>query len=351
MHLKYKILILVWLAVFVVAGIHYFTKTRSLTLSQHVYSQTVCQDATSTSTRTCFSDYYVELVKKYGAPAAIEDIKKRAEENSFVSGDCHPLMHIIGETASENYQTVSDAFRYGDSYCWSGYYHGAMEGFVARIGEDKIGAEINSICADVPGKNTYSFDYYNCVHGLGHGIMELKGDELFDSLKTCDSLSGRWEQESCYSGIFMENIVSNERLGSSKYLKPDQPLYPCTAVADPYKRSCYLGQTSYALEVSNYNFYRVFKLCTEVEQPNRDICFQSLGRDSANQARHDSAETKSTCEIASDANDKKNCIDGAVKEFISFYHSDKEAKEFCSLLDQTDKETCLTTAVKYYTLF
>ena len=40
-----------------------------------------------------------------------------------------------------------------------------------------------------------------------------------------------WERQSCYSGVFMQNIVAN---GSGMHkavdLKPSDPIYPCDAV-------------------------------------------------------------------------------------------------------------------------
>ena len=39
-----------------------------------------------------------------------------------------------------------------------------------------------------------------------------------------------------------------------KYLKNDDPMYPCTAVEGKYKEQCYLMQTSQALSVESYDF-------------------------------------------------------------------------------------------------
>jgi hypothetical protein len=222
---------------------------------------------------------------------------------------------------------------------------------VGRIGEEKLPQELNTICADIPGKESYNFDYYNCVHGLGHGIMELKADNLFDSLKMCDNLTGDWEQQSCQSGVFMENIISYDHLGTSNYLRKDEPLYPCTAVDGKYKFQCYLGQTSYALQVTNYNFPKIFDLCATVAEPFRDVCNQSIGRDAANQASHDAERTKALCYIPTDQNDRTNCIVGAVKEIISYYHSDKQAQDFCKVLDDKDQAGCLSTGEQYYKVF
>ncbi len=312
------------------------------TTTPYVYDSSTCK--TSATPYVCFADYYKKIVSNYGSEIAIKDVKQRYTENPVVVSQCHPIMHVIGQEASKSYSTVSEAYEHGDNFCWSGYYHGIMEGVVRRIGEKNLPTALNTICDDISGKDRYSFDYYNCVHGLGHGIMELSDDAVFDSLKMCDNLTGNWEQNSCYGGVYMENIIAADYNGSSEYLKPKDPMYPCTAVADKYKSQCYLGQSSYALEVSGYDFSKLFPMCAAIAQPYRDICNQSIGRDAANQASHVSLATKKTCSLTTNENDRI----GAVKEIISYYHTNDQAKDFCNVLDDPDKTECLQVGEQYY---
>lgn len=314
------------------------------------YKSSLCQ-TTADKHFTCLETYYQDLVKNYGVDIAFNDIKQRSNQDSYVLAQCHPIVHVIGQEASKSYKTVSEAYLHGDSYCWSGYYHGILEGFIGRIGRANLPSQLNMVCADIPGKETYNFNYYNCVHGIGHGLMETSQDEVFDSLHLCDNLTGSWEQLSCYSGVFMENIIADGKNHTTKYLKPDQPLYPCNVVEQKYKDQCYLGQTSYALQVTGFDFKKVFDLCSQVEMPLRNTCNQSMGRDAANQAHHDAVVTKNTCSLASDPNDRANCIIGAVKEIISYYHAIEQATDFCNILEDTDKTTCQQTADSYYRNF
>ncbi len=317
------------------------------------YDNTVCQS--STNSYGCFVDFYKTLTKDKGATVAIDDIKQRSAKNPSVLSDCHPLMHVIGREAANAYTQTSDAFLHGDAFCWSGYYHGIMEGMVLKMGKANLFSQLNNICSDIPGKANYSFDYFNCVHGLGHGIMALSDDEVFDSLKSCDILTGDWEKQSCYGGVYMQNIIDSTNVADTdnvvKYLKPSEPLYPCTAVDAKYKGQCYLSQTSYALQVTGYDYKKVFDLCATVENPYRAICNQSMGRDVANQARHEAEKTKAMCNITTNADDVSNCVIGAVKEIISYYHSDKEALAYCNILDGEDKTICTDTAHSYYRQF
>jgi len=300
---------------------------------------------------SCYEKYYENLAQEKGIVAAFADLKERYNGSAYVRSQCHPLTHVIGHVAVELYPEVSLAYTHGDSFCWSGYYHGVMEGIIGKVGKFAVVEKLDSICSGIPGKTTYSFDYYNCVHGLGHGLMALTFNELFDSLKICDNLQGLWEKQSCYGGVFMENVIVDNKNHFTKYLKPEEPLYPCNAVEDKYKSSCYMMQTSYMLKVTGSDFKKVFELCSSAENGYQNLCYQSLGRDASGRSLSNAEVTKVTCELGSGYEQQSNCIIGAVKDFISYYHSDAQAKHFCEILSPAQNQICLDTASSYYKSF
>ena len=192
---------------------------------------------------------------------------------------------------------------------------------------------------------------YNCVHGIGHGAMYINGNELFVSLETCDKLQDGWERSSCWGGVFMENVIADNRNHFTKYLKPDDPLYPCNATKDEQKSTCYLMQTSYMLKLKGGDFTAVFALCDTVGETYINTCYQSLGRDASGWTISDQVRTKSYCLLGPDERAKLNCVIGAVKDFISYHHSDVEANSFCNSLDENLKNICLSTSEVYYRSF
>jgi hypothetical protein len=119
-----------------------------------------------------------------------------------------------------------------------------MEAIIVEMGIESVPKELNSICSNLPGRDTRSFNYYNCVHGLGHGLMYVEGHNLFKALELCDKLTDDWDSESCYGGVYMENVIANGKDHISKYLKEDDLLYPCNVVDEKYKQQCYLMQSS-----------------------------------------------------------------------------------------------------------
>lgn len=309
----------------------------------------LCEGA-DTNNFDCYERHYQDLVARDGIPAAFADLKARYGVNGFVRAQCHPLTHVIGRAAAETYGTVGEAYKDGDGYCWSGYYHGVLESFADRIGLAELPKEMDAVCASVTGKERYSFDYYNCVHGMGHGVMALTQTELFQSLSLCDNLTGHWEQISCASGAYMENVIVDGLNHKTKYLDPARPLYPCDESPEKYKATCYLMQTSYMLKINGGNFKTTFEWCRDAGEQYAATCWQSLGRDASGRSTSDVARTKATCLLGENYAEQSNCVIGAVKDFISYFHADAEAKELCEALPTDLQSVCRSTAADYYRL-
>lgn len=312
-----------------------------------------CDSPDTMSSFDCWQRRYQAMVNTVSPEAAFKDFKSQYETNVYVKSNCHQLGHVIGRTAALKFSTLAETYKHGDDFCWSGYYHGATETIAQKIGKDKIVRELPNICQDFFKTGAYNFDHYNCVHGMGHGLMAVQDGELFVSLEDCDAYTDSWERQSCYGGVFMENVMNEINPGkSTAYLKQDDPLYPCTAVKDKYKEQCYLMQTSHALMVVNQDYAKVFELCSTVDRPFNDTCYQSLGRDVSGQSSSDQARTVELCMQGPDENAKRNCFTGAVKDFISYHHSDKQGLAMCQAIpDAGLSADCTSIARAYYSTF
>ncbi len=304
----------------------------------------------------CYQERYQALVRDSGAKAAFEDLKDEYAKNEFVKSQCHQLTHVIGRAAAETYGDLPATYGQGDSFCWSGYYHGAMEAVVAQTGPDKILEEAGTLCAGPRENQNHSFYHYDCAHGLGHGFMGIQENELFESLEMCDALTDGWEKEPCYAGVFMQNMMAQDDPSHpSKYLEVDQPFYPCTDVEARYKNECYRIQTGHALLTQGNDLARVFDLCASVEDDPRPACYQGLGGYAAVQSIQqnvtDAARTESTnklCMLGGNYEARSNCSIGAVKSFVYYYRSDAQARALCEALEADLRATCLETAEEYY---
>jgi hypothetical protein len=306
----------------------------------------------------CYQQRYQNLVHSYGVEAAFAQLRGEVAKDKFANSNCHELSHAIGRATVDLYSgDMPTVYSHGDTFCGSGYYHGAMESVVARIGPDAILENANTLCNDLSGHQMYSVYHYNCAHGLGHGFMGIKGNELYDALRTCDALTDSWERNRCYGGVFMENVIDkDDPEHPSKYLKADQPLYPCDVVGNDYKNECYQRQTSYALQTQDNDFSKVFDLCAKVDDDFRQACYQGLGWDALVQSlKQDNSDeatngsTRTLCSLGRDYEARFNCVVGAVDYFIRNYYSDSQAKSFCGYLSADLRAPCLQEAEEYYT--
>jgi hypothetical protein len=304
----------------------------------------------------CIQQRYQDLVRNLGVEAAFAELQGEMATNNFISSHCHQISHVIGRVAADIYGDIPNTYSHGNSFCGSGYYHGALETIVAKIGPDRIFEEIDSLCADLGEHPEHSLFHYNCAHGLGHGFMGIQENDIFDSLETCDALSDSWERERCYGGVFMENVITkDEREHPSKYLKAASPLYPCDAIESRYKNECYQRQTSYALQTQGNDFVRVFDLCRRVEDGFSSPCYQGLGWDasvqSLKQTDNNAAinqSTKDLCMLGGEYEARFNCIVGAVEYFVRHYYSDAQPKVFCETLTAGLRAVCLQEVEEYY---
>jgi len=301
----------------------------------------------------CYEERYRAIVAGQGVAAAFADLKAGYGTDPEMQRLCHAITHAIGQAAVAKYGDVAEAFRHGDNACGSGYYHGVMQGFALTRGRANLLSDLDAVCAAVPGRERRSLDYFNCVHGLGHAIMAVRNDALFDALHDCDGLTGAMEQNACVNGVFMENLIVDGAHGGhySQYLNPSEPLYPCTAVAEKYKAECFDMQTSYALGAVQGDFAQVFALCAAVGAPFRSNCYQSLGRDAATVSRDQVGPTVATCRLGRDPEQRSYCVLGAVLDFVYYYHSDVQAKQFCAAVEPILKNRCSAAITKIVSRF
>ena len=74
------------------------------------------------------------LVKRDSAARAMRAFKADYRRDATVRAECHDLTHVIGRAAGKRYRDVARAYRDGDRFCGSGYFHGVVEEIVGESG-------------------------------------------------------------------------------------------------------------------------------------------------------------------------------------------------------------------------
>jgi hypothetical protein len=284
---------------------------------------------------TCAAQRYAALVKSDSAARAMRAFEADYRRDGTVRAQCHDLTHVIGRAAGQKYRNVARAYRDGDRFCGSGYFHGVVEEIVGSSGGR---LDANQVCAELRSHKPRSVDHFNCAHGLGHGFMRVRDDAVRAALRDCDRLRSGFERENCYAGVFMQNVM-NESSGDSQLLDPDRPLSTCDRLPSRYGEACLERQVLYALERTRGDFRGVFGLCAQTRAGSRTECIRRVGGAAAElnlSSRPDVASqaqgTAQLCGLAPDAATARRCAEGAVGQFVYYYDGTAEAKALCRAL-------------------
>jgi mono/diheme cytochrome c family protein len=286
---------------------------------------------------TCLEQAFGNLAYEKGPKPALAEFDRRIAADPEVERNCHRIAHMIGAAALVRYEgRVGKAFAEGSASCWSGYYHGILERAFRDVEPDDLAATARSLCDDPDVRRT-AFIAYQCVHGLGHGLMIYTGYDLPRSLEVCDGLATSWDQTSCTGGVFMENLSSSYGI-TSKWLRDDDPLYPCTVVAERHKLYCYLMVTSRILPLVGWDYAKAAEWCRKAETGWVATCFQSLGRDASGQTRGDVPQILAICAKGGDM--ARECVYGAARDLTSQDSGPARAAGLCAKADAGHRSYC-----------
>jgi mono/diheme cytochrome c family protein len=284
----------------------------------------------------CFEQAFGNLAYAEGPKRALAVFAEKIETDPTVRV-CHRIAHAVGAGGLAHYEgDVGPAFADGSAVCWSGYYHGILERAFAGVSEEDLPAVSRRLCSSGQVRRS-DFVAYQCVHGLGHGLMIFTNYDMPLSLETCDALTTPWDQTSCTGGVFMENLQTSYGT-RSKWLRDDDPLYPCPTVAERHKLYCYLMVTSRILDVVGGDWQKTVNWCHKAEPSWVATCFQSLGRDASGRSLQDSAEIIRICALAKDM--AGQCIYGAARDITSMDAGAQRSAGLCSTAPMRHRAAC-----------
>jgi cytochrome c553 len=285
----------------------------------------------------CYEQAFANISYKDSPKAALDLFDQKIKTPGPIEADCHRIAHAIGGGALKHYNgNVGQAFVAGRPSCTSGYYHGILERAFLGIAPSQLGSAARKFCAD-PVIRKSEFIAYQCVHGLGHGLMIYTGYDLPLSLHTCDKLQNAWDGTSCTGGVFMENYQSSYGV-QSRWLKNNDLLYPCDSVAQRYKYYCYDLVTARILPKVGYNWTKAAKVCRRSEPGWVKVCFQSLGRDASGFTRLDPVRILRICKVGGDM--ARECVYAAAKDMTYTDVSARRAKGLCNTAPTGLRDYC-----------
>ena len=314
----------------------------------------------------CYEPLVLSLLSTAGVEGAMGLVDRLAELDTDVKRDGHVYAHAIGISAYQTPERAGEVFGRCTPAFQSGCYHGVIQAYFADVGaggaslaEDAVVA----LCADQRNDPAEHWLLFQCVHGMGHGLMMTYAHDLPRALEGCDLLPGPWEQDGCYGGAFMENIVNatmphhpaaalaehgGEESGAAvehgagghehhagtesqppfRALDPAEPHYPCSVLGARYQQACYMMQTSAVLFANEQDFPATIEFCETAPEAVRSTCFVSLGRDISAYTLQDHRKAVDLCSLAAPA-DQPWCHVGVVKNFVDLTADPADGLAYC----------------------
>jgi hypothetical protein len=289
----------------------------------------------------CLQQAFGNISYANGPRFALALFDRRMRTDNSVLVDCHRIAHAIGSAALAHFKgNVARAYSHGSAICASGYFHGILERAFVHVFTDRGLVRVaRTICG---GSNLRRFGFldYQCVHGLGHGLMMQTGYDLPLSLSICAHLQTRWDEVSCTGGVFMENGSTVYGL-RSQWLKDSEPLYPCNWVKLRYKASCYLRVTTQVYKTNGADWGKTAKSCQSLETQWRRFCFRSYGRDAVGSSRGEGADViVDRCRIAGEG--EGDCLYGAARTLADTTADPRPAAAFCRRAPSAGQSSCFS---------
>ncbi|MGH2841480.1 MAG: c-type cytochrome [Solirubrobacteraceae bacterium] len=287
----------------------------------------------------CLEQAFGNMTFNDGPRPALAKLTTMQTQNPAVAADCHRIAHRMGSAALKRFSDrVAPAFIAGSPVCASGYYHGIIERAFLGQPKSKLAVVARRLCSDAQ-INTKPFLSYQCIHGLGHGLMIYTGYDMPLSLRTCDGLKDQFTQVSCTGGVFMENFNSSYGV-KSKYLRAKDPIYPCNSVAERHKLYCYLLVTANLLRVNNYDQRKAAAGCRRSEPRWVGTCFESFGRDVSGIAGKSAGKALTSCRLA--GRYESDCLYGVAREIVNADANAARGGRFCTRAPANARTRCFS---------
>jgi hypothetical protein len=298
----------------------------------------------------CLDDIFREFLKGHTTGEALKLIQRFEAEDPELRRDCHPVVHAVGRETFRLKGNIHDSFAACDQTCHSGCYHGSVERFLrgddvySQTDKHPSQAELKQKAAAACDPNTPIRLRFQCLHGLGHALMFFSRYELDPSLSACDALPDDWSRNSCYGGVFMENVsnATNEK----KNFSPTDYHVPCNRVESRYRRECYMMQSSRMSEMG-LPLGQLFEECLKAGE-HGITCVQSIGRDLSNEARAGQPRSVAEkCQIAR-GESRHACVRGVVYALADNTWDGRYAMPFCVAFSQeAERANCFKESIDY----
>ncbi|MBI4033221.1 MAG: cupredoxin domain-containing protein, partial [Candidatus Blackburnbacteria bacterium] len=270
---------------------------------------------------------YKKVAELFSNQLGLKDtlaIFQKNEQYPEIFARCHETTHYLSRNEYDRTKSIPSVYAQCNSTCHGGCYHGVLEQYLKdkqsltlqdkNLATGELQKEFPKVCGKIEDFAT-PLVFNECLHGMGHAAMFVTDMEVPDSLSLCDIFDREDARERCYGGVFMENSSSstnNDHPG--RYVKGDDPLFPCNSLPEKYSKLCYRYQSSHFALITNHNWQKTAQLCLKVPQDYQDECFRTIGTNQVGFTQNVDL-MKGNCLLMPTTHFKNVCIQGVVSSF------------------------------------
>jgi hypothetical protein len=309
----------------------------------------------------CYEEIMLATVERQQVRLAMDalSVLSRLDPETVARG--HDLTHVVGINAWTPGEDISAVYETCTGLYQSGCYHGVVQAYLDANASDSV--TVHSVCNKINAAVTNTWLRFQCVHGIGHALVQNTSLHLAKALRGCDWLVDGWDAQSCYGGAFMEFILAgrgqehhpNKRHRSDSATAGDHgggdhahheatadtfairnksdPLYPCSVLATKYQSSCYGMQAGIIIEQVGADFGKIAAACDQAPASMRPSCYQGIGTYVSGFTVKNAGKSIELCAMGNPAH-AAWCYVGVVKNFIDVTANPDDGFEFCARLTE-----------------
>ncbi len=319
--------------------------------------------------KACYEELLLASVERHQIRLAMDGLSIISRRDPATQAYGHDLTHVVGINAWSPGEAVGPVYDACTGLFQSGCYHGVVQAVLDAQGTDS--ATVYRLCNQIPVATTNAWLRFQCVHGIGHGLVNNMAMHLPKALAGCDWLIREWDASSCYGGAFMEFIVAARGQSHHPHKNPapaaqgqdhsdhemataapdsfparnrNDPLYPCSVLAPKYRSACYGMQAGIIIETVGSDFGKIARACDEAPLGMRPACYQGVGTYLTGFVVRNHQKAIDNCAKGNPAY-QAWCYVGVVKNLIDVTALPEDGLTFCARLTDRSMAVACYNAV------
>jgi hypothetical protein len=299
------------------------------------------------------------VARREGVGQALQRLETLASADTTIDKMGHVIAHALGRFVVAKREGDPAVYAGCREVFQAGCNHGVMEAYFASpraAAPDAVAPQaLDALCATISRPKAARLVTLECAHGMGHGLLARYRGNAREALDACDHLAQSDARQECHDGVFMENAVrgtasADMRVGDAAVqagtvtraqaplVRRDDPAYPCTAVAEPHRASCWKYQPIIILDVVRGNEARTLDACGRAPRAFQDECFFGIGKQGSGWW-DDQRRVAGLCERVP-AEHSSSCVAGAVESYLDEMWTVDRAMTFCAVVTTAAKVSC-----------